>query len=109
MMIPVRCFSCGKVIGDKGEQYKRRVEVGEKPKDVLDDMSITRYCCRKMLITGVQLIDELIKYDMEKVVLRTYDREQLRNPRLYSSKKNVGSLRPRSPLDPYPRARTSSI
>ena len=84
-MIPVRCFSCGKVIADKWEPYKARVEAGEKPKDVLDDLGITRYCCRRMLITGVELIDELIKYDMEKVVLRTYDREQLKNPKLRMS------------------------
>ena len=36
MIIPVRCFSCGKVIGDKWEPFVRRVAAGEKPKAVLD-------------------------------------------------------------------------
>jgi len=38
MIIPIRCFSCGKVIADKWEPFKRRVEEGESPKDVLDDL-----------------------------------------------------------------------
>ena len=89
MMIPVRCFSCGKVIGDKWEPFKRRVEAGEKAKDVLDDLGLTRYCCRRMLISNVDLIDELIKYDLEKIHLREYDREYMKNPKLYSSKKKL--------------------
>jgi len=80
-MVPVRCFSCERVIGDKWEPYKIRVEAGEKAKDVLDDLGLTRYCCRRMLITGVQLIDEIIKYDLEKIVLRKYDIEQMKNPK----------------------------
>jgi len=28
---------------------------GENSKDILDDMGITRYCCRRMLISHVDL------------------------------------------------------
>jgi len=31
MIIPVRCFSCGKPIGHLWEDYKKRVSSGEKP------------------------------------------------------------------------------
>ena len=62
MMIPVRCFSCGAVIGDKWDEYDRRVnKEHEDAAAVLDDLGIKRYCCRRMLISNVELIDEFIK------------------------------------------------
>jgi len=66
MMIPIRCFTCGKVIGDKWEDFTRRVKNGEKPKDVLDDLGVTRYCCRRMLLSNVEIIDEVLKYSSRK-------------------------------------------
>ena len=72
MIVPVRCFSCGKVIGDKWEDFKKRVEEGEEPNEVLEDLGITRYCCRRMLLSHVEIIDEVLKFHMEseKVDLR---------------------------------------
>ncbi len=66
MIIPVRCFSCGKVVGDKWESYAQRVEAGETPKDVLDDLGVTRYCCRRMLLSHVEIIDEILKFHTGK-------------------------------------------
>ena len=31
-----------------------KVEAGEDSKDVLDDLGLTRYCCRRMLISHVE-------------------------------------------------------
>lgn len=62
MMIPVRCFTCGKVVGDKWEEYDRRVKSGEKVSNVLDDLGLIRYCCRRMLISNVEIIDEILKF-----------------------------------------------
>ena len=74
MIIPVRCFTCGKVIGDVYEDYKKRVaeynkalESGEKPKEtpkeILDDLGVERYCCRRMILTHVNLIGESAPYE----------------------------------------------
>ncbi|MGB9716902.1 MAG: DNA-directed RNA polymerase subunit N [Thermoproteota archaeon] len=62
MMFPVRCFTCGKVIGHLWEDYQRRVASGEDPKQVLDSLSVTRICCRRMFISHVDYIDELLSY-----------------------------------------------
>ncbi len=62
MIIPVRCFTCGKLIGDKWEPFRERVEAGEDPGKVLDDLGITRYCCRRMLISHVDLMGQVVKY-----------------------------------------------
>ncbi len=69
MIVPVRCFSCGKVIGDKWEPYAKRVDAGEDPKDVLDDLDLTRYCCRRMILSHVELIDELLKFHSEREIV----------------------------------------
>jgi DNA-directed RNA polymerase subunit N len=62
MIIPVRCFTCGKLLGDKYEVYKERLELGEKPEDVFRELGVDRYCCRRMIISHVDLMDEVIKY-----------------------------------------------
>jgi DNA-directed RNA polymerase subunit N len=61
-IIPVRCFSCGKLIGDKWEEFAKRVKAGENSGKVLDDLGVTRYCCRRMLLSHVEIIDEIIKF-----------------------------------------------
>ncbi len=61
-MFPVRCFSCGSIIGDKIEEYRRRVERGEEPKKVLDDLGVKRYCCRRMFISYKSYISDIGKY-----------------------------------------------
>jgi len=68
MIIPVRCFTCGKLIADKWEEFARRVKNGEHPKDVLDDLGITRYCCRRMFLSHVEIIDEIIEFHKSEKV-----------------------------------------
>ncbi len=62
MIIPVRCFTCGALIGDKWEEFKKRVAQGEPPNKVLDELGIKRYCCRRMLLSHVDLIYDVIKF-----------------------------------------------
>jgi DNA-directed RNA polymerase subunit N len=62
MMVPVRCFTCGKTVGEHYEEYKERVEDDEDPEEVLDDLGIERYCCRRMLVTHRDLVDTVAPY-----------------------------------------------
>jgi DNA-directed RNA polymerase subunit N len=66
MLVPVRCFTCGKLIGDKFEEFKAKVQTGEDPGKALDDLQVTRYCCRRMMITSVDLIDQVLPYYSQK-------------------------------------------
>lgn len=74
MIIPVRCFTCGKVIGDKWEDFALRVKEGGDPGKVLDDLGVVRYCCRRMLLSHVEIIDEIIRF------YETGKKEQMRPP-----------------------------
>ncbi|MFX1295019.1 MAG: DNA-directed RNA polymerase subunit N [Promethearchaeota archaeon] len=63
MIIPVRCFTCGKVIGDKWEIFKERIkQENEDPNIILDDLKLTRYCCRRMLLTYMNLLEDISKF-----------------------------------------------
>lgn len=62
MIIPVRCFTCGKVVADKWEEFKKEVSKGENPAKVLDSLGIRRYCCRRMFLSNVNLIEESLKF-----------------------------------------------
>jgi DNA-directed RNA polymerase subunit N len=62
MIIPVRCFTCGKLVADRWEEFTRRIKAGERPKKVLDDIGMTRYCCRRMFISQVDVVDDLLRY-----------------------------------------------
>ena len=62
MIIPVRCFSCGGLVGDKWEEFAKRVKEGEDSGRVLDSLGVERYCCRLMLLSHVEVIDEILKF-----------------------------------------------
>jgi DNA-directed RNA polymerase subunit N len=62
MMVPVRCFTCGSTVGEHYEEYKGRTEAGEDPEEVLDDLGVERYCCRRMLVTHRDLVDTVAPY-----------------------------------------------
>lgn len=62
MIIPVRCFSCGKPVGHLWEKFKERVEKGEDRKKILDDLGLERYCCRALFMSHVDLIDTVARF-----------------------------------------------
>jgi DNA-directed RNA polymerase subunit N len=62
MIIPVRCISCGRVVGHLWEDYQKRVQAGEEPKKVLDDFGIKSVCCRSLFLTHVDTYKKIAKY-----------------------------------------------
>ena len=74
MIIPIRCFTCGKVIADKWNYYKKELAKDgtnnetiinvsassnkqTKEGKILDKLELKRYCCRRMLLSHVDMID----------------------------------------------------
>ena len=62
MIIPIRCFSCGKPIAHLWEEYKRKISEGESSKKFLDDIGLERYCCRAMFLGQTDLITIVSKF-----------------------------------------------
>jgi DNA-directed RNA polymerase subunit N len=62
MIIPVRCFGCGKPIGHLWEQYKKRIDAGDDKKKVLDELGLVRYCCRAALLGHADMLPEIAKF-----------------------------------------------
>jgi DNA-directed RNA polymerase I, II, and III subunit RPABC5 len=62
-MIAVRCLTCGKIIANKWETYQSHLKGGMSAKDALDIIGFRRYCCRRMFLTHVSMIDKLLIYD----------------------------------------------
>ncbi len=65
-MIPVRCWSCGKVIAHVYEQYKEDIETGKDSDKALDDLGMERYCCRRMFVGHVDLVDEVAPFSIAR-------------------------------------------
>lgn len=79
MIIPVRCFTCGKVLADKWDWYDaevKKLQEEEKPTEkkqapvpaetyfdktktgeLLDQLGLTRYCCRRHLLCQVDMMN----------------------------------------------------
>ncbi len=62
MIIPLRCFSCGRVIAHLWETYSKRVQMGEEPKRVLDELKVKSYCCRTIFMTHIDAYKQIAKY-----------------------------------------------
>ena len=62
MLIPVRCFTCGNLIADKYDDFQNKIKSGEEPDKVLDSLGVERYCCRRMLLTTVETIQQVIPF-----------------------------------------------
>ena len=78
MIIPVRCFTCGKVLGSKWNKYQELVKsdpnLSKQPETiniradkvektiegkVMDELGLHRYCCRRMILGNVHLITNI--------------------------------------------------
>ncbi|MCP8313051.1 MAG: DNA-directed RNA polymerase subunit N [archaeon] len=62
MLIPVRCFTCGALIADRYEEFVKKVKEGEEPGKVLDKIGIKRYCCRRIFLSNVNIVDSILPY-----------------------------------------------
>jgi len=61
MEFPVRCFTCGAVIGHLYEDYAKLAKE-KSPEVALDELGVERYCCRRMFLSHVDIVGIITKY-----------------------------------------------
>ena len=58
MIIPIRCFTCNKLIANLWDEYQQQLK--EKTiKEALDTLRLHRICCRRMFIAHVDVMEKL--------------------------------------------------
>ena len=62
MIIPIRCFSCGKPIAHEWPAFKEEMKKGGNLKKSLDKAGLKRQCCRAIFMSQVDAIDIISKY-----------------------------------------------
>ncbi len=65
MIIPIRCFSCGKPIAHLWKKFQDKVEAGEEAAKVLDELGVERYCCRAAFLgqtDSLKLVNKFKKF-----------------------------------------------
>ena len=82
MIIPIRCFTCNKVIAHLWEEYLNQIQMAYIDEDItnnkkkrfvnieelenktiegkiLDKMGLNKYCCRRMILAHVDMCDKI--------------------------------------------------
>jgi len=79
MIIPIRCFTCNKVIAHLWDEYINRIQMAylddtikkdrfvnietlEKKTiegKIMDELKLKRYCCRRMMLSHVDLCEKI--------------------------------------------------
>ncbi|MDP6639804.1 MAG: DNA-directed RNA polymerase subunit N [Candidatus Poseidoniaceae archaeon] len=62
MIIPIRCFSCGKVIADLWDPFQNKIAEGQDKGEAMDELGLDRYCCRRMFVSHIDLIQEVAPF-----------------------------------------------
>jgi DNA-directed RNA polymerase I, II, and III subunit RPABC5 len=55
MIPPVRCFTCNGLISSKWYAVHDMIRNGKREADAMHEHNIHRYCCRRMILTSVDL------------------------------------------------------
>jgi DNA-directed RNA polymerase subunit N (RpoN/RPB10) len=81
MIPPVRCYTCGKVLGNKYKYYesellRKKLELNLKEDpliininaadikktiagEIMDELGVIRICCRTKMLTSIDIINEI--------------------------------------------------
>jgi DNA-directed RNA polymerase I, II, and III subunit RPABC5 len=79
MIIPIRCFTCNKVIAHLWDEYINRIQMAYLENDtkkdrfvdietlekktiegkIMDELKLKRYCCRRMMLSHVDLCEKI--------------------------------------------------
>ena len=75
MIIPIRCFTCNKILGSLYKKYSELLEINNGKEESIEELeeitieksnvkifeklNIDRYCCRRHLMSHIDLIQKI--------------------------------------------------
>ena len=65
MLVPIRCFSCSTQVGHIYPELAQRVKAGHEFGTVMSECGVRRYCCKRMLVTHVDLGRMVAEYEFD--------------------------------------------
>jgi len=61
-MMPIRCFTCGALVAHKEEEYAKLLKAGKTAAQALEKLKVKRYCCRRMFLGNVDIVQDIMGY-----------------------------------------------
>lgn len=68
-MTSYRCFTCNAFLGEKYTQFLHQKDASEHYKELLDQLAVKRICCRRMVLSFVDITDFTLKHTASKHIL----------------------------------------
>lgn len=72
---PVRCVTCGKVLGNLWNEYQNKIQSGISIEQALDEVGLRRYCCRLRLRNPFKVVDRKVQTqeDVDRMFENNFD------------------------------------
>ena len=72
---PVRCVTCGKVLGNLWNEYQNKIQSGVSIEQALDELGLRRYCCRLRLRNPFKVVDRKVQNqeDIDRMFENNFD------------------------------------
>ena len=68
-MIQIRCYTCNTGLAEHWQAYQQACAQQRSKRDALEELGLTRMCCKIPFITHVDVIDDLVHFANEDTVV----------------------------------------
>jgi len=73
-LLPIRCVTCNKILGDKYSRYMEMIESGISIEQALNNLGLNRYCCRLRVRNPFKVVERSVDTDIEKLSIDSNDK-----------------------------------
>jgi len=69
-MLPIRCFTCNKVLGRYNEVFEKFLEnATDDFNQFFESMEIRRYCCKKIFMTHIDIFKDASQHVSDQITV----------------------------------------
>jgi len=69
-MLPIRCFSCNKIIGCYNSIFENYLKTNNNYQFFFEKYNISRYCCRKIFLTHVDIYQYKPNFPHDNIICK---------------------------------------